>query len=342
MITYVENIKNVKEYNKLSEAVGWGKRREEEIKNAQEKTLFSISAYDSGEIVGYGRVVGDETMFLYIQDVMVDPDYQNQKIGTNIMEKLMEKAEEYKRIYPEVRIYVGPDYGKENFYRKFGFITRKEAHLGDGMIWKPQPKESKLWNWEDEIDPKELEEVMDILDHDGVIIFPTDTVYGLACNCFSTKAIEKIFEIKQRAKYKPISVLTDSVEKINMVATISEKEQALVEKYMPGALTIVMDKKEHVPDILTASLPTVGVRIPNNHIALTILKNYPYPLATTSANESGEEAGVDVQDFITYFDGKVDAIIDGGTTDIQVASTIIRVENDQITTIREGSIKIEE
>lgn len=342
MIVYLENIKNAKEFNKLSDLVGWGKRKEESIKLALDKTIYSISAYDYGEIVGYGRIVGDETMFLYIQDIMVSPEYQNQKIGTHIMDKLIKKVEEYKENYPDIRVYVGPDYGKEDFYRKYGFKTRKEAHLGDGMIYSPGPKESKLYNWEEEINNDELEEIIDILDHDGVIIFPTDTVYGLACNCFSEKAIERIFELKNRPSYKPISVLTDSYEKIALVADISDKEEDLIDKYMPGALTIVMDKKEDVPNILTASLPTIGVRIPNNNIALTLLGNYKYPLAATSANESGSKDGIDVQDFITYFDGKVDAIIDGGKTKIQEASTIIRVENDEIKVIREGSIKIEE
>ena len=80
MIVYVENIKNTIEFNKLSEAVGWGQEEENVIEKALEKTIFSISAYDEGEIVGYGRIVGDETKFLYIQDIMVHPDYQNQKI----------------------------------------------------------------------------------------------------------------------------------------------------------------------------------------------------------------------------------------------------------------------
>ena len=342
MITYVDNVKDVKEYNKMYEGVGWGKRDEDIVKTALEKTVFCVSAYDQGEIVGYGRLVGDETCFLYVQDITVLPDYQGKKIGSHIMNRLIEKVEEYKKVSPELRVYVGPDFGKEEFYRKFGFITRREARLGDGMILRTTPKESELWNWEDEIDEKELEKAIDILDNDGLIIFPTDTVYGLACNAFSDKAIEKIFEIKKRAKYKPISVLTDSVEKINLVATTNEIEKKLIDKYMPGALTVILNKKEGVSDLLTAGLDTIGVRIPDNKIALKLLERYPYPLATTSANESGESDGVDVQDFITYFDGKVDAIIDGGKTKLQKASTIVKVENGDIQVIREGNIKIED
>jgi L-threonylcarbamoyladenylate synthase len=123
---------------------------------------------------------------------------------------------------------------------------------------------------------------------------------------------------------------------------MNEKEKELINKYMPGALTMVLNKKEELPDILTSGLPTVGVRIPDNKIALKILEKFPCPLATTSANESGKTEGVNVQDFITYFEDKVDAIIDGGTTKVQKPSTIVRVENDEINIIREGSIKITE
>ena len=343
MIVYVENIKNGKEFNQLSEAVGWGEEEKEVIEKALERTVFSISAYDEGKIVGYGRIIGDETKFLYIQDIMVHPDYQNQKIGSTIMEKLVDQIKEYKKVNPELRAYVGPSYGKEGFYRKFGFKTRTEMHLGEGMILADNDEiETKLWDWEEEIPEDGLEEIMDILKNDGVIIFPTDTVYGLACDCYSEKAIERIFEMKNRARNKPICVLTNSVEKMKTVATVKEKEKELIDKYMPGALTIILDKKEDTPPILTAGLNTIGVRIPNNEIALKILEQYPHPLATTSVNESGEAAGVDVKDFITTFDGKVDAIIDGGKTELQVASTIIRVEKDEIKVLREGSLKIEE
>ena len=343
MIAYVEDIQEEIEYNKLREEVGWGKVEKPIVKKALANTLYSISAYDFGEIVGYGRLIGDGVMFIYIQDIMVTPKYQNQKIGTTIMKKLLSKVEEYQKKNPAIRIYVGPDKGKEDFYRKFGFKTRKEMHLGEGMIMTQDTDDLNLFNWEEEINEEELEDVINILNDDGVIIFPTDTVYGLACNCFSEKAINKLFEIKKRAKYKPINVLTDSVDKImQVVDKINPIEKKIIKKYMPGAVTIILDKKESVSDVLTAGLPTIGVRIPNNKIALEILKRVDYPLATTSANMSGKEAGVRVNDFLNYFDGKVDAIIDGGETDMKKASTIVRVEENHIEIIREGTIKIEE
>ena len=343
MITYVENVKNTQEYNSLYEKVGWGKRNELSIKEALDNTVYSISAYDYGKIVGFGRIIGDKAIFLYIQDVMVDPEYQGKKIGTEIMYRLLDKIEEYKKDNKGLRVYLGASLDKESFYKKFGFKTRKEAGLGEGMVLQNKNKDSKLFNWEDDISSDELKEVKKVLDNDGIIIMPTDTVYGIACNCFSQRAIEKLFEIKKRAKYKPINVLTDSIEKMYMVAKdINPKEQELIDKYMPGSLTIILSKKEDVPYILTGGLDTVGVRIPNDARALSILKEVDYPLATTSANVSGDPDGIKIEDFIREFDGKVDIIIDGGITNIKQSSTIVKVEEDgELKIIREGSTIIE-
>lgn len=201
---------------------------------------------------------------------------------------------------------------------------------------------TKYFNWKDNIDEIELNKIKKILDNDGVIIFPTDTVYGIACNCFSEKAIKKIFDIKKRPANKPINVLSNSLDKIKLVSkNISEKEEILINEYMPGALTIILDKNEKVPEILTAGLETIGVRIPKNNISLRILESVSYPLATTSANISGDSAGIKITDFLEEFDGVVNVIIDGGETDLKVASTIVRVESDnKLKIIREGTLKI--
>ena len=111
---------------------------------------------------------------------------------------------------------------------------------------------------------------------------------------------------------------------------------------MPGSLTIIFDKKDDIPQLLTAGLDTIGVRIPNDARALCILKSVDYPLATTSANISGKPDGVKIDDFVREFDGKVDIIVDGGTTELQHVSTIVQVDsNGDINVIREGTITIE-
>lgn len=203
---------------------------------------------------------------------------------------------------------------------------------------------TKYFDWKNNVDESELNKIKEILDNDGVIIFPTDTVYGIACNCFSEKAIKKVFDIKKRPENKPINVLSNNLDKIKLVSrNINEKEKFLIDKYMPGALTIILDKNEKVSDILTAGLDTIGVRIPKNNISLRILENVSYPLATTSANISGDSAGIKITDFLKEFDGVVDAIIDGGETDLKVASTIVRVESgNKLKIIREGTLKIKE
>ena len=103
-------------------------------KKALENTMYSVSIYDDEKIIGYGRLIGDNIFFIYIHDIMVLPEYQHQKIGTKIMNKLLERISQIKQENPYVRVYLGASKGKEKFYEKFGFITRDNADLGSGMI----------------------------------------------------------------------------------------------------------------------------------------------------------------------------------------------------------------
>lgn len=129
-----ENINNVEEFNLLYDAVGWGAYDDNITKQALDNTYYSVSIYDEDKIIGYGRLIGDTICFMYIHDVMVLPEYQNKKIGTLIMNKLINKVKELKKINPDMRVYLGASLGKEDFYKHFGFIDRKDADLGAGMI----------------------------------------------------------------------------------------------------------------------------------------------------------------------------------------------------------------
>ena len=133
-MTIKENIKNVEEFNYLYDAVGWGHYDNQISKKALDNTIYSVSVYENNTIIGYGRIIGDGICFLYIQDIMVVPEYQSKKIGTTIMNKLLEKIETIKKENPSIRVYLGATKGKEEFYKKLGFITRKEYGLGEGMI----------------------------------------------------------------------------------------------------------------------------------------------------------------------------------------------------------------
>lgn len=134
----LENIDNVEEYNYLFDIVGWGSYPKEISKKALSNNIYSVSVYDNDNIIGYGRLIGDGIIFLYIHDIMVKPEYQGKGIGKTIMKKLLSKVEELRKENPDLLLYLGASKGKEDFYRKCGFITREEAGLGAGMIYNEE------------------------------------------------------------------------------------------------------------------------------------------------------------------------------------------------------------
>ena len=133
-IKYIEKTPTAMEFNMLTESVDWGIRDNNIVEEALNNTLYSLCVYDVDKLIGYGRIIGDKTIFLYIQDIMVIPEYQGKHIGTEIMNKLIEKVNEYKNINSDIRTYLGASKGKEKFYEKFGFISRPNEELGAGMI----------------------------------------------------------------------------------------------------------------------------------------------------------------------------------------------------------------
>ncbi len=133
-ITVSENRISADEFNYLTSQVGWGTRASYIVEEALQNTAHSVSIYADNKIIGYGRLIGDKTIFLYIQDIMVVPEYQGKKIGIEIMNALLDKINEYKQMNSDIRTYLGASKGKEQFYEKFGFKTRASADLGEGMI----------------------------------------------------------------------------------------------------------------------------------------------------------------------------------------------------------------
>lgn len=129
-----ENVDNPEEFNYLYDKVEWGAYDIETTKKLLKYTLYSVSVYAENKIIGYGRIIGDGVVFIFIRDVMVVPEYQSKKIGTKIMNKLMDKINQICQENSYARVYLGASKGKEGFYRKFGFITRAEAGLGEEMI----------------------------------------------------------------------------------------------------------------------------------------------------------------------------------------------------------------
>lgn len=134
MISIKENVKNVDEFNLLYDSVGWGAYDYDVSKRALDNTFYSVSIYDDDKIIGYGRLIGDSICFIHIHDIMVLPKYQSRKIGTMIMNKLLEKIGELKKDNSDLLVYLGASKNREGFYEKFGFVKRIDAGLGYGMI----------------------------------------------------------------------------------------------------------------------------------------------------------------------------------------------------------------
>lgn len=189
----------------------------------------------------------------------------------------------------------------------------------------------------------ELRKAASILNNDGVVVLPTETVYGVGTNSLSDKGLKKLYELKNRPVNKPISVLISNKEMINKVAkNITERQWKVISKFFPGPLTIVLDKQDYLSDILTAGLNTIGVRMPDNEIALKLIELVGVPLATSSANVSGEPAFTNLSSIQEVFKDKIDYYIDGGDSKIGVASTVVRVTDDDVIILREGTISKEQ
>lgn len=188
-------------------------------------------------------------------------------------------------------------------------------------------------------DPNTINKAITILDGGGIGIFPTDTVYGIGCDCLNINALNKLYLSKKREPNKPINILVSNMDMVNkFVKSINHIEKKLIECFWPGALTIIFDKANLVPDILTAGLSTIGIRMPNNKVCLKLINAFGAPIATTSANLSDETPALSVSDKLKHdFNNTVDFIIDSGETD-GVPSTIVRVENNEIKILRKGSI----
>lgn len=134
MIEISEKRISAEDFNCLTEKVGWGVRDKSVVEEALDNTFYSVCAYDNDKLIGYARLIGDKTIFLYLQDVMVIPEYQGRHVGTKLMNMIMTKINEIQNQSPTLRVYLGASKGKEDFYKRFGFITRSEADLGEGML----------------------------------------------------------------------------------------------------------------------------------------------------------------------------------------------------------------
>jgi L-threonylcarbamoyladenylate synthase len=178
-----------------------------------------------------------------------------------------------------------------------------------------------------------------IITQGGIVIFPTETVYGIGVNAFDERAVKKLYEVKQRPIEKPISLLVSDMDMIKSITkNISELEYKLMDDFFPGPLTIILEKRNNIPDIVTANTNTVGIRMPSGIIAKKLIEYANVPIATSSANISGNASGTNLECIINDFENKVDYFIDDGESTIGVASTVVKVIDGSPHILREGAI----
>ena len=186
-------------------------------------------------------------------------------------------------------------------------------------------------------------EAKKILEKEDLVVIPTETVYGLAGNIYSIKAIDSIFKTKNRPSNNPLIVHIDSYEKLaDLVEEIPEKAKKLAEVFWPGSLTLVLKKKKSVPYTITAGKETVAVRIPNHQLTLELLKQLDFPLAAPSANPFGSISPTTAQHVVDYFKDTLEMVLDGGNCINGIESTIIGFENENPILYRLGSLSVEE
>jgi len=188
-----------------------------------------------------------------------------------------------------------------------------------------------------------LERAAELIKQGKIVVFPTETVYGIGTNGLDENAVKKLYDVKQRPLNKPITLLVSNMEMVNQIAKdITEVEYKIMEKFFPGPLTIILKKKDIVPDIVTAGKDTVGVRMPSGEIARKLVEMAGVPIAAPSANISGEPSGTNLHEIKKHFEEKVDFYIDGGDSEIGLASTIVQVVDGKTQILRQGSITLEE
>ena len=190
---------------------------------------------------------------------------------------------------------------------------------------------------------EELNTAKKELDSGNLVIFPTETVYGLGANALDSKAVDKIFIAKNRASNNPLIVHLKNKEEITKYAVINNDiEKTLIDSFMPGPFTLILEKKDIIPNNVTCNLDTVGIRIPIDEIAHNLLDLLDYPIAAPSANVSTKPSGTNIFDIIPEFDGKVAYIIDGGESRIGLESTVCKVIDGIPTILRPGFITKED
>ena len=186
-----------------------------------------------------------------------------------------------------------------------------------------------------------LEEAGKVIRNGGTVASPTETVYGLGANALDDEAVKKIFIAKGRPQDNPLIIHVSTKEISGLVKDVPEVAQKIIDKFWPGPLTVILEKKDIIPNVTSANLNTIGIRMPNSEIALKLIELAERPIAAPSANISGRPSPTEVERCVEDLNGRVDYIIGGESSDIGVESTIVDCTVNPPLVLRPGGITLE-
>lgn len=175
----------------------------------------------------------------------------------------------------------------------------------------------------------------------GLVVYPTETVYGLGCDPFNIEAVKRIFKVKGERR-KPLPILASSINHVEKIASMSQEGKKIAKKFWPGPLTLVFPKKLVLPNMVTCNLNSVGVRIPKHDVALQLISSSNGLLIGTSANKTGEKPPRTVQEATQPLKEDVDVVLDGGPTTLGKPSTVADLTTKKPRILREGPISLKE
>ena len=188
-----------------------------------------------------------------------------------------------------------------------------------------------------------LQHAAEIIKRGGIVAFPTETVYGLGADAFAPLAVARIFEVKKRPHFDPLIVHVAGPDDLGRLVTdIPGPAQKLINRFWPGPLTLVLPRRDEVPDIVTAGLPTVAVRMPRHAMALRLIELSGSPVAAPSANPFGYVSPTTAEHVREQLDDQVDLILDGGPCPVGVESTILSFSGERPRLLRPGGVPLEE
>ncbi|MDP3149695.1 MAG: L-threonylcarbamoyladenylate synthase [Ignavibacteria bacterium] len=188
----------------------------------------------------------------------------------------------------------------------------------------------------------QISKAAEIIRRGGLVAFPTETVYGLGADGLNPVAVAKVFEVKNRPTFNPLILHIENKDRLNTVCEIpTDKVYDLINEFWPGPLTLVLPKKSNVPAIVTGGLETVAIRMPDNSIALELIRQSDTPIAAPSANLFGQLSPTRAVHVQKQLGEKIDMILDGGKCSIGIESTILLIENEEVTVLRHGGIPVE-